>query len=94
VLVLVQWPERHHQLRAEALVQLFGLTPREAAIGCALVEGKTARAIWTEHGVSAATVRTQLASLYAKTGTRGQTDFVRLALAMATGHEAPSVSRK
>lgn len=89
VLVLVQWPQRRSSLRPEVLVQLFGLTRREAEIGCALVEGKTPRDIWTEHGVSAATVRTQLASLFTKTGTTRQADFVRLATALVTGSEAP-----
>jgi DNA-binding CsgD family transcriptional regulator len=89
VLMLVQWPERRHRVRPEVLMQLFSLTRREAEIGCALVEGKTPREIWTEHGVSAATVRTQLVALFNKTDTTGQVDFVRLVMGLATGHESP-----
>ena len=52
LLVLVQWPERRHQLQPEVLVQLFRPhAARSRDRACALVEGKTPRQIWTEHGV-------------------------------------------
>lgn len=85
LLVLVRWPDRRHTLQPEALMQLFQLTRREAEMGCALLEGRSPREMWTERGLSAATVRSQLSALYAKTGTKGQVDFVRLVAPLAAG---------
>ena len=56
---------------------LYSLTPAEAALLPLLLQGMTPREMATNQGVKMPTVRTQLASLYAKTGTRGQTELAQ-----------------
>ena len=63
---------------AEAIQGLFDLTPTEARIARALSEGRTASEIAGDAGTQAATVRTQIKSILAKTGQRRQADLVGL----------------
>lgn len=60
------------------LTQLYGLTRAEADLACALAQGHTPDTWATQRGVSIGTVRTQLRSAFAKTGSRGQSDLMRL----------------
>lgn len=87
LLLLLRWPDRRHTVPPELLQQMLGLTRREAEIGCALLEGLSPRDMWTRRGLSPATVRSQLRSLYAKTGTSGQVEFVRLVAQLTQGLE-------
>lgn len=64
-----------------ALQQLFGLTPAEAELIQLLAQGKSAQACAAERGVSLATVRTQLARIFAKTGTSSQAQLMLLVMA-------------
>jgi DNA-binding CsgD family transcriptional regulator len=57
---------------------LFDLTPSEAAIARRLASGETADEIARSTGRSVLTVRTQLKSVLAKTGTRRQSELVQL----------------
>ena len=58
----------------------YACTPREAALGSALVEGCTLAEAATALGISIHTARTHLKRLFRKTGTSRQTEFLRLAL--------------
>lgn len=91
LLVLMRWPDRRHAPEVPVLQDMLGLTRREAEIGCALLQGRTPREMWVQWGLSPATVRSQLRSLYAKTGTSGQVEFVRLVaqLTQGVGSAAP-----
>ena len=62
---------------------LYHLTPAEAALLPLLLQGMTPREMADNQGVKMPTVRTQLASLYAKTGTRGQTELAQRVLRVA-----------
>lgn len=62
---------------------LYGLTPAEAALLPLLLQGMTPREMAANQGVKMPTVRTQLASLYAKTGTRGQAELAQRVLRVA-----------
>jgi DNA-binding CsgD family transcriptional regulator/PAS domain-containing protein len=62
---------------------LYGLTPAEAALLPLLLQGMTPREMAETQGVKMPTVRTQLASLYAKTGTRGQAELAQRVLRVA-----------
>ena len=59
---------------------LFGLTPREAALAARLVCGETLRDAARARFISIHTARTQLAQLFAKTGTGQQSQLVALLL--------------
>ena len=63
-----------HYLIASA----FGLTPAEARVAAAAAKGWTDMQVAQSAGTSAATVRTQIRSIYAKTGTERRADLVRL----------------
>ena len=62
---------------------LYGLTPAEAALLPLLLQGMTPREMADTRQVKMPTVRSQLASLYAKTGTRGQAELAQRVLRVA-----------
>jgi len=63
---------------ATKLAALFGLTPAEARLARSLVAGRTLDEAARDGGVKASTVRSQLLSVLAKTGTQRQQDLVAL----------------
>lgn len=63
---------------AGVLADLFGLTPAEAALTTALAAGTSLTEIGAQRGTSENTLRTQLGNIFRKTGTRNQSDLVRL----------------
>ena len=62
--------------------ELFGLTPAEADVGVLLSEGANAESIATMRGVATSTVRSQLRTLFLKTGTQRQGELVRRLLTL------------
>jgi DNA-binding CsgD family transcriptional regulator len=62
----------------EILVGLFGLTPAECRVATLLTDGHAPRQIGQLLGVSNNTLKSQLASIYSKTGTSRQSQVVRL----------------
>ena len=81
VLVPETLPEAHSAM--PVCSALYGLTPAETALLPLLLQGMTPREMADTQGVKMPTVRTQLASLYAKTGTRGQTELAQRVLRVA-----------
>jgi len=68
---------------ADALAALFDLTPNEARVFAHVAAGMTPKEIGAALGVGANTVKSHLAQLFAKTGTRRQADIVRLAASLS-----------
>jgi DNA-binding CsgD family transcriptional regulator len=62
----------------ELLQALFDLTPAEARVASMLIDGKSVDAISRIQGVSLNTVRTQLKSVFVKTGVERQVDLVSM----------------
>jgi DNA-binding CsgD family transcriptional regulator len=62
----------------EMLQALFDLTPAEARVASLLIDGNTVDTISKTHAVSLNTVRTQLKSVFQKTGVDRQADLVSL----------------
>jgi DNA-binding CsgD family transcriptional regulator len=62
------------------LQRRLGLTHTEARVAARLASGLGVKDIAGALGIRVSTVRTHLKSVYAKTGSRGQTDLVRLVL--------------
>jgi DNA-binding CsgD family transcriptional regulator len=54
----------------------FGLTPCEARVAVALSAGMTPSEIARHHGISMGTVRSQLKSIFVKTGTKRQPELI------------------
>jgi DNA-binding CsgD family transcriptional regulator len=63
---------------AAVLQKLFNLTPAEASLAVSISQGKTPTAIARCNGVTIATVRSQLAAVFAKTNTQRQAELVGL----------------
>lgn len=61
-----------------ALEAAFGLTPAEARVAQRLAQGLSIAEIAETHGVVQNTVRTQVKSIFSKTGRRRQSELVRL----------------
>jgi DNA-binding CsgD family transcriptional regulator len=64
----------------EILAAAHGLSPREAALAVALAQGETILAAGQRLGLTRETARNYSKRLYAKTGTSGQAQLVRLVL--------------
>lgn len=62
----------------EMLHTLFGLSPAESRVALLLADGHSLAAISDLIGVTANTLKTQLASIYRKTGTSRQAQLVRI----------------
>jgi DNA-binding CsgD family transcriptional regulator len=61
-----------------ALIDLFAVTPREADVVALLLAGHAPKEIAESLGLSLPTVRTHLARVFDKTGTRTQANLVSL----------------
>ncbi|MGM9482382.1 helix-turn-helix transcriptional regulator [Roseateles sp. NT4] len=80
-LLFVFDPEATPSITADTVRQLFGLSKREAELAAALCSGLTLDDLAAERGTSINTVRSQLKSVFNKTGTSRQADLVSLLLA-------------
>jgi len=80
-LLFVTDPERCGRLREEHLTRLYGLTAAEGRLLLALLQGRRLAEHAAAAGVSITTVRSQLQSIFAKTGVGRQADLVRHVLA-------------
>ena len=76
-------PDSPFNLPAEALRSLYDMTPAEAGVATALVNGQSPNQISEHHGVSIETVRSQLKSIYQKMGVKKQQDVIRVLLSGA-----------
>lgn len=77
----VHGEERSSADRADQLMDLFGLTRSEARLAIALSHGRSIAEAAEDLGLTLETTRLYSKRIYAKTGTRGQADLVRLVLA-------------
>ncbi len=66
--------------RAQQLQQLFALAPKEARLALALSRGRSIAQSAADQGISIHTARLYSKRIYAKTGSKGQADLVRLIL--------------
>ena len=79
-LAVVQCPVLADLPTDDHLAQMFGFTPAEARLGALLLDGVTLSEIANTLSVSKNTLRVQLAAVFSKTGTKRQSEFVRVAL--------------
>ena len=63
--------------RLERLRRVYGLTAAEAKLLSALMDGSTLQGYAGDAGISLATVKTQLAQIFAKTDCHRQSDLMR-----------------
>ena len=78
VAVFLSDPDRNLAVPAEVLRTLFRLTPAEARLAMSLFVGHSLSEAAELNRVSRETVKSQIASVFLKTGTRRQSELVRL----------------
>jgi DNA-binding CsgD family transcriptional regulator len=81
-------PAKRLRPTTEVLRAMFGLTPAECRVALLLVDGHAPRLIAQMVGVTDHTVRSQIKSIYSKTGVRRQSELVRLLLSIS-GNSTP-----
>jgi len=88
--VFVTDPESVTQPDEALLRAMFGLTPAESRVAVRIAQGQRFSDVTEQLSIGAATGRTHLRSIFAKTGTRTQAQFVRLvATALTPLRRAP-----
>lgn len=80
-MVIIADPQARHRIREHRLTQLYSLTPTEAVICAAMLEGKTLQEIAEEIGIALATVRTHFKRVLSKTETSRQSELMRVLMA-------------
>lgn len=78
ILCLVAPLDRRRIATANQLMDLFGLSAAEARLARALCHGDSLEEYATDQGLKLPTVKTQLRSIFAKTGTERQSSLVRV----------------
>lgn len=78
VAVFISDPEDRGPSEIGALVRLFRLTPAEARLATGIATGATLAEVADTLGIGRETARTQLRSVFAKTGTTRQSELVRI----------------
>jgi DNA-binding CsgD family transcriptional regulator len=71
-------PSQRQRPTQDILRALFGLTPAECRVALLLCDGKAPKAIAGTLGVSVETVRSQIKSIFSKTGVKRQGELIRL----------------
>lgn len=78
--IFIRDPNRKAHASDEVLRKLFDLTPAEAALALALVNGSTLEEFAEELGISKNTARAHLRAIFSKTGVTRQATLVRTLL--------------
>jgi len=78
VVVFITDPERQPAASVDLLIQIYKLTPKEAALAAKLSEGKSVGQAAEELAISYETARTHLRCIFSKTGTSRQTELILL----------------
>jgi len=82
-IVTVVDPETGRRQLAQNLHSRFGLTGAETGLAAEILKGDGRAAAARRRGISVATARAQLSSIFEKTGTHRQAELVRLLLELA-----------
>ncbi len=77
VAIYIGEPDRKPISLRDLLTQVYGLTPAEGRLLTALLDGERLQETADRLEISVNTIRTQLRSLFAKTGHRRQSDLIR-----------------
>lgn len=76
-LVVMNQTSQPHGAQHALVRQIYGLTPAEARLAMVLCNGDTPAEASQRLGVSVGTIRVQIQSIFAKTGTNRQADLIR-----------------
>src|SRR5690606_35937853 len=87
--IFISDPSRRPKVSGTILSELFGLTPSEADVACALANGRRTTEIATDLSISSTTVAFHLRNVSVKTGTHRQADLIALIRAALASIAAP-----
>jgi DNA-binding CsgD family transcriptional regulator/PAS domain-containing protein len=76
-MIFIGGADEHKKLPERVLTMLYGLTQAEARLASALLMGETLQGYGERLAISANTTKTQLKSIFAKTGHSRQSDLIR-----------------
>ncbi len=82
-MLVLRDPGRRPIIPAKTLTRLFGLTPAESALASEIARGQSLEEAAGQLGVTRNTARTQLQSIFMKTGVNRQGELVRMLLSSA-----------
>ncbi|MBW7963595.1 MULTISPECIES: hypothetical protein [unclassified Bradyrhizobium] len=88
-IMFVKKPDEKPRLDPTMLTNIFGLSPRQAALTALLAEGATLIQAATALGIGFETARWHLRTIFEQTGTHRQVDLVRLVLQMTAVSASP-----
>lgn len=91
--IFISDPSRRPKVSGTILSELFGLTPTEADVACALAHGRRTAEIAADLSISATTVAFHLGNLFEKTGTHRQADLIALILTALASIAAPDAGK-
>ena len=86
-IVTVSDPNVARRWQEANLRRRFGLTAAEAGLAAEILKGDGRTAAARRRGISDATAKTHLSSIFEKTGTHRQAELIRLLLAAADARE-------
>jgi DNA-binding CsgD family transcriptional regulator len=78
---------RQQQIIRQVLISSFQLTPAEARIAFGIACGEKLTTIAKVHGVAVTTAKTQLQSVFKKTGTHRQAELAAMLAPFVSGSE-------
>ncbi|MBW7862576.1 MAG: response regulator [Rhodocyclaceae bacterium] len=78
--IFISDPSQRPKVSGSILSDLFGLTPTEAGVACALAHGRRTGEIAADLSISSTTVAFHLGNVFEKTGTHRQADLIALIL--------------
>ncbi|WP_159993974.1 hypothetical protein [Roseomonas sp. 18066] len=81
-LLMVTDPNARPNHLADQVIAMFGVTRAEAEVAASLATGLSVEEVATQRGVRLTTLRSQVQSLLAKTGTNRQGELLRLLLSL------------
>lgn len=77
-------PDRRSKMPADLLRELFKLTPAESRLTLSLLSGQSLQEIVDQFRIGRETARSQLKSVFQKTGTRRQVELIQLLTNMSS----------
>lgn len=77
-LLVLHEPSNERKFDPFIIGEIFGLTPAESRVAVCVAQGKSIEKIAQDYGVLQSTIRSQLKSIFAKTGTGRQSEIASL----------------
>ena len=91
--IFISDPSRRPKVSGTILSELFGLTPTEADVACAIAHGRRTNQIAADLSISPTTVAFHLGNVFEKTRTHRQGDLIALILTALASIATPDAGK-